>query len=119
MKALWFISLLFSYSMRALEVVEVYYNPAHDQLEIDVAYEGGCVEHRFELRLENCAKSYTENLGSVNVCDGRLVDASAVLDTCHRMVHRKLKVLLETLSKEARPVLVGFENQMVLIPKQS
>ena len=111
--------LLLSGSALALQVTGVVYNSQADQLEIQVQYTGGCFEHRFEMHLVNCALSRTENIGTVNVCDGMIVDLTGKEDRCQAIMKRQLTVSLESLSGDVRPILMGFESGVVLVPKKS
>lgn len=111
--------LLSSGSVFALQVTGAVYNQQADQLEIQVQYMGGCFEHRFEMHLVNCALSRTENIGIVNVCDGAIVDVSDKEDRCQVVMRRQLNVSLQSLSGDVRPVLMGFESGVVLVPKKS
>lgn len=110
--------LMISSSLFALEVTEVVYNKDSDRIEIQVEYLGGCFEHDFELRLENCALSRTENIGTVNVCDANIVDTTNREDRCQAVIKRHLNVSLASLSEDVRPVLIGFESMVVLIAKK-
>ena len=111
--------LLLSSSAFALQVTSVNYNQQADQLEVQVQYTGGCFEHRFGMNLENCALSRTTNIGVVNVCDGVIIDVTDQNDDCKALIKRQLTVSLASLSGNDRPVLMGFESGIVLVPKKS
>ncbi|MEI6804926.1 MAG: hypothetical protein WCK49_00275 [Myxococcaceae bacterium] len=111
--------LLISGSVSALQVTNVVYNQQLDQLEVQVLYNGGCFEHRFEMNLVNCEISNTQNIGVVNVCDAKIIDVTGKEDRCQAMIKRQLNISLSGLSNEVRPVLVGFESGVVLVPRKS
>lgn len=118
MKMFAMLFLLLSSSAFALQVTSALYNQKLDQLDIEVQYTGGCFEHRFEMRLLNCALSRTENIGVVNVCDAHIVDVTETEDRCKAEIKRHLTVSLVSLSGDVRPIVIGFESGIVLIPKK-
>ncbi len=119
MKALVMFLLLTSSFAFALQVTHAAYNQPADQLEIQIQYQGGCFEHRFELHLVNCALARTENNGLVNICDANVVDITGVEDRCQTPMKRQLVVPLATVGATLRPILAGFESGVVLVPKKS
>jgi hypothetical protein len=118
MKMFMVLGLLLSGSVFALQVTGVQYNHKLDQLDIEVQYTGGCFEHRFAMRLLNCSISKTESIGVVNVCDAHIIDITEQEDLCQSEIKRRLTVSLVGLSDDARPVVIGFESGIVLIPKK-
>lgn len=113
-----FVWMLVSSSAFALQVIGSVYNAQTDILELQVQYTGGDFEHRFEMHLNNCALSRTENIGTVNVCDGHIVDLTGPGDRGQSVVKRQLNVSLASLSSDVRPIVIGFESGIVLIPKK-
>ncbi len=111
--------LLFSSSAFALQVLSSVYNSRVDVLELQVQYTGSDnFEHRFEMHLSNCALSRTENIGTVNVCDGQVIDLTGPVDRGQSVIKRQLNVSLASLSSDVRPIVIGFESGIVLIPKK-
>lgn len=110
--------LMLSSSVFALQVTSVVYDASMDLLELQVQYTGGEFEHHFEMHLMNCSLSRTQNMGVVNVCDGKIIDLTAPGDRGQSVVKRQLNVSLTSLSSDARPIVIGFESGIVLIPKK-
>lgn|SRR3989338_3721499 len=119
MKLCALIVFLIASSVFGLNVTSALYDPETDNLEVQVQYSGGCFEHKFEMRLINCAFLQTKNITVVHVCDAEIADVTGKEDRCQAVVKKQLTISLGTLGSEIRPALIGFESDLVFIARKS
>jgi hypothetical protein len=73
---------------RMPEVKGARYNAATDSIDVDVAYGGGCEEHKFKLQMGGCLESMPVQ------CTAYVVDVSAKPDFCEAYIHQTVSFKL-------------------------
>jgi hypothetical protein len=80
---------LMSLQVAATEVKDARFNYDKNVIEVDVAYGGGCKEHKFELEMSGyCLESYPVQ------CSAKIVDQTYD-DYCEAYIHRTVEFTLE------------------------
>ncbi len=79
---------LVSASAQAAKVVSGKFNEQKQAIELEVAYGGGCKEHKFSLDVGSCLESYP-----VQCVEVKLVDHT-VGDNCEAYIHRVIELPL-------------------------
>lgn len=83
------LSLLFSATTEAATITNAFVQD--EAIVLDIAYSGGCEEHRFELRLgDSCAESFPVQ------CWAELVDSGS-RDACEMWIEERVSFSLESL----------------------
>ena len=73
----------------AVEIKDARVDASAGTLEVDIAYGGGCEEHKFELKVSNiCLESFPVQ------CSAEVVDVSAKPDMCEAYLFRTVKFVL-------------------------
>jgi hypothetical protein len=81
----------FSASAQAERMPEVQgarYNAATQSIDVDVAYGGGCEEHKFKLQMGGCLESMPVQ------CSAKVIDVSAKPDFCEAYIHQTISFKL-------------------------
>ena len=101
----------FSHLVLAAQVHDARINEENQTIELDISYSGGCVEHKFELKVRNCGRT------SPMSCVAELIDKS--FDSCRQIIETTIEIPAEKyIDKTAliNLVILGSEKTAVQLP---
>ena len=92
---------IYSANTFGAQIVSASFDRATDTILVDVVYQGGCKEHRFEVRLNLCNRAIPKS------CSAELVDHTQG-DACRGL-------MTETVRIPADTVVGGFDIEKLFI----